>query len=344
MHHRKCQNIQSIIAKLLPVTLVGFCLSASAEDILAKGQWDLKFDNQTTFSTLTKPLRDIADAVSVSKGISARDFSWSIAASSSNTNTISELEYENLALQTTEISIDFNSLTGDHTSVWQVTGTLGYGSLDSGQLTDSDYSATSAGTLTHQSTANLDQSKSYFTDIAFTKDISNEKNRSLELVTGAHWQSDLYIQREGQHSFNNGNQLTLPLKLEGLDSQYQAHWFGPFIGINHFIESQNNHISIGARVSANGYYGEGLWNLRSDLAQPKSFEHKAFGVGFSLNAQYEYRISNHISIHQSANIDHHSMLTGNDRVFRANGTQQDTPLNTVERTSLSYNIGFILKL
>lgn len=87
------------------------------------------------------------------------------------------------------------------------------------------------------------------------------------------------------------------------------------------------------------YYGEGNWNLRSDLDHPKSFEHEADGYGLCLAAEWRIAVAAHWELTAAADYRNWTTDSGTDRKFWASGGTAVTRLNEVNWESTSLRIG-----
>lgn len=131
-----------------------------------------------------------------------------------------------------------------------------------------------------------------------------------------------------------------------LNSSYFARWAGPWIGCDLRYTPKMDppiHHSMEFRFSMElhwaDYYGEGNWNLRGDLAHPKSFEHEADGFGISLTGQWLINMGNQWDITFTASHQEWSTDRGVDRKFLSSGGSSTTKLNGVEWDSTSFMVG-----
>ena len=131
-----------------------------------------------------------------------------------------------------------------------------------------------------------------------------------------------------------------------LNSTYFARWFGPWIGCDlsyipklrrpsiHTME-----LRLSLELHYADYYGEGNWNLRSDLAHPKSFEHKTNGYGIIIDAQWLIAITPQWHVTIAASHQDWTTESGTDIKFLAGGGISTTRLNEVNWQSTSFMVG-----
>jgi|GEM_PF-1514396 len=282
--------------------------------------------------------------IELSQGYVNRDFSWSVTESSSSDNVLSTLNYQNLKIQTTQFSFDFENTFKEFPDT-QIQGFFLLGEIYDGRMEDLDFSHSNAQTeLQTRSLADLAGSKTFHTGLNFSTDFSTSSKHSSIFNIGLEWQSDQFRQRNGQQTRANGADLANPKAIDNLDSSYVAHWIGPYIGASKIFAIPGQSFTFNAKLHSHVYYASGQWNLRSSLAQPKSFEHNALGGGVSFSAQHQIVITKKLKILQTASLQKMSTLGGTDELFRSNGTSVVTRLNPIARQEFSYNIGLRLQL
>lgn len=127
----------------------------------------------------------------------------------------------------------------------------------------------------------------------------------------------------------------------GLDSTYETQWWGPWLGLD--LEGR-----AARRLRLTGtfeyhwpdYEAVANWNLRSDLAHPKSREHIAKnGEGIVLALAADYSLSRRWSVKLVVDYQDWQMRNGVERIFFASGTIAEDPLNEVNWESFSVNLG-----
>ena len=131
-----------------------------------------------------------------------------------------------------------------------------------------------------------------------------------------------------------------------LNSTYFARWMGPWIGcdLRYLTDKRGpDYLSMAFGLSVElhyaDYYGEGNWNLRSDLSHPKSFEHEAEGYGICISGEWLIAMTGNWDLIFTADFQHWSTGSGTDRKFLATGGTAVTRLNGVNWTSSNIMVG-----
>lgn len=82
--------------------------------------------------------------------------------------------------------------------------------------------------------------------------------------------------------------------IANLDSNYNADWSGPWLGLNLRLEADDRtSVIINAEYHRADYYAEANWNLRDDLAHPVSFKHTTQGFGFIVSMAVSRTVTRH---------------------------------------------------
>jgi hypothetical protein len=87
------------------------------------------------------------------------------------------------------------------------------------------------------------------------------------------------------------------------------------------------------------YEADGWWNLRSDLAQPKSFSHEADGRGVVVFVEADFDLAAAWTASVEARYRDWRTDAGVDRVFFADGDVSVTRLNEVNWESTAWTLG-----
>lgn len=274
----------------------------------------------------------------LSTGYRVDDLDWNIAGdiNGNNPNILSELEWEGLEsfqIKTTNKTI-FNQL-------FLLKGSLAYGWILNGENQDSDYWGDNR-------------------TLEFSRSNNNsDEGNMLDASFGLGWQftfsrSDFVVAPVIGYSYHEQNLTmsdgfqTIPASgsFPGLDSTYETEWKGPFIGLDFtFRTDEKSKITPEIKTSISleyhwaDYYGEADWNLRTDFAHPKSFEHEADGHGIVFSAVVKFLLNYHWGLNVSLDYQNWSTDPGTDRTFFSNGTIAETQLNEVNWTSYAIMAG-----
>jgi len=280
----------------------------------------------------------------LSTGYRVDDLDWNIAGdiNGNNPNILSELEWEGLESFQLKIANKtvFNQL-------FLLRSSLAYGWIFDGENQDSDY-------LGDDRTFEFSRSNN-----------NSDDGNMLDASFGLGWQFTFgrndfvmapvigYSYHEQNLTMTDGYQtLSTPLftpdlgPFSGLDSTYETEWKGPFIGLDFtFRTDEKSKITpeietfISLEYHWADYYAEADWNLRTDFAHPKSFEHEADGYGIVFSTGLKFIFHYHWLL--NINLDYQNWTTdpGTDRTFFSNGTIAETQLNEVNWTSYAIMAG-----
>lgn len=262
-------------------------------------------------------------------------------------NIISELTWKNL--KTTYLTHHAIYVDGQ----FVMRGDIGYGRINSGDNQDSDYRGTNR--TQEFSRSNNKSNGDYVSDVKFgfglKLDFGAEPKLQLTPMLGlsAHVQS---------LRMTNGNQTVsdpqyAPIKLDpsplgpipGLSSTYITRWKGPWLGVDTRYQF-NDRLSLRANYEYHiaDYSAHANWNLRDDLAHPKSFEHSASGYGNVLNITAEVLLSKQMQAYFSITSQEWETGKGSDRFNYADGSSAYGILNNVKWQSQSYLLGLQVRL
>ena len=313
--------------------------------------------NETSQSLTAEPLtlyKKISNAVDVTIGLSTGlrfdELNWSIAgASGSGPNILSELEWDQVFSHQLTLS---GTLEANRRFYLRGHGNIAW--IQSGSVRDSDYDGD-------------DRTQEYSRSISETNG-----DELFDLVAGAGYPFHLMEDRifiapllgvsyhvqnfritNGEQVVSDPSHSPSPPAIGPLDSRlnssYSARWFGAWAGfdVRYLMETGAETIPpITWDLSLmyhfwGDYSAEADWNLRGDLAHPKSFEHEADGKGISLTAKCQVPINHWLGIHLIANYTRWTTDEGTATIYPANTTiaPQVTQLNEVEWETHSVMIG-----
>ena len=125
----------------------------------------------------------------------------------------------------------------------------------------------------------------------------------------------------------------------GLNSSYDAKWFGPFGRVDGAWRVGTRwQVDIAARYDQVVYRGVADWNLIAQFAHPVSFRHRADGYGLTGEAEVGYVLSRKLML--SLKVDYFDWETGTgiDELYLASGGVSQTRLNEVVRTGFEVGL------
>jgi len=279
-------------------------------------------------------------------GIRSDDLDWSIAGN--NVNYLSELTWSNV--DSYQISLANRTQLKNRL---YFRGAFNFAWIQDGTVRDSDYGQDNRGGEWSRSISDTTGDELWDLSGGGGYSFYFLQNRLTisPLVGLSYHKQNLRIQNgnqvvSGANPFGGSNPpATGPLDSR-LDSTYFARWFGPWIGCDLRYRPKikpNVYHAMELRLSLElhwaDYYGEGNWNLRSDLAHPKSFEHETYGYGISITGQWLINIANQWDLTFSASHQDWSTDDGTDRKFLSGGGTTTTRLNKVNWESTSFMVG-----
>ena len=261
------------------------------------------------------------------------DLDWNIAGST--VNILSELTWSDLEIFQLEFAVARNL-----PNRFKLKGSLAYGLIFDGENQDSDYAGNNRTLEFSRSNNSADDGN--------TSDVSIGLGYFFPLLTKNFIATPLVgFSFHGQNlTITEGFQTIPPLgPFPGLNSSYDAKWYGPWVGLelNFSIYKRDvplaHQILFGIEYHWANYYAEANWNLRTDLAHPKSFEHEADGSGTVFWAGYNYFFNPQWSLDLIYKYQKWETDPGIDRIFFADGTEAVTRLNEVNWKSYALMVG-----
>jgi hypothetical protein len=264
---------------------------------------------------------------------------WNIAGSFAGTmpNILSELTWSDLNVA--QVSAALQVTANDR---FVLRGRAVYGAVLNGKNQDSDY--------------NGDNRTQEFLR-------SNSKGGGEigegSIAVGYHWQRFatavgrsvhvtpmLGYSRHLQYLTISDGRQTIPSTgpIANLDSNYNAEWSGPWLGLNLRLEADaRNSVIINAEYHRADYYAEADWNLRDDLAHPVSFKHTAQGIGVIVSMAFRHAVAEHWDLVARMEAQKWQASAGIDTLYTINTTTgvlqpTATRLNEVNWRSLSAGV------
>lgn len=278
-----------------------------------------------------------------SAGYRKDELDWNIAGNinGTNPNILSELTWEDLE----SFQLRFKNKTVIP-NIFYFRASVSYGWIFDGTVQDSDYLGDYRTFEFSRSNNSADDGDVWDASvgIGYPFRIGGDEIWTITPLVG-------YSYHEQNLTLTDGNQTIPPLgSFPGLDSTYETQWKGTWIGLDlHFkareIEVWPQRIEPYFSVEYHwaDYDAEADWNLRSDFAHPKSFEHEADGDGWVLGMGFDFILNPNFLL--NFNYDYQNWTTddGTDSVFFADGTTAITRLNEVNWTSHAFSLGITFR-
>lgn len=276
-------------------------------------------------------------------GYRVDDLDWNIAGdiSGNNPNILSELTWDDLESYQLKFQGRF---------VWPnliaFRGAYAFGWIFDGKNQDSDYLGNNRSFEFSRSNNSTDDDTVWDGSLAV-----GYPARFGRTVIGTITPLAGYSHHEQQLNITDGYQSFPALgPFPGLDSSYDTKWKGPWVGIDlHFKAAEIK--SFAQRIETYFTYeyhwadfdAEGNWNLRDDLAHPKSFKQNTDGDGFVIRTGFNCALNQHWALNFNYDYQDWSMDDGTSKIFFANGTNAKTRLNEVNWTSHALMMGLSLR-
>nr|WP_321465077.1 hypothetical protein [uncultured Desulfobulbus sp.] len=214
---------------------------------------------------------------------------FNIAPLGGTPNILSELSFDDLESMTVSAGMRWSNSSNVY-----VRGGVDIGRTISGEVQDSDYYGDNRTLEFSRSYADGDGGSVLDADIAlgyrFDLPLSGrESTLQLMPVLGYSYHSQEVAMTNGVQviaDYGFGVELG---PFTGLDSNYDAHWAGPFIGLDMELALNRQHALLASfEYHWIDYEADADWNLRSDFAHPISFEHDSEGDGVVASITYRY--------------------------------------------------------
>lgn len=265
--------------------------------------------------------------VSLGSGYRKDELNWNIAGNSdgSNPNILSELKWTGLEIFQVEAKArkDF----GDT----YLTGYFDWGWINDGKNQDSDYNGDDRTQEYSRSNNSGDDGTVWDISTGVGFNITAYKYTPFKFspVFG-------YSYHRQNLTITNGYQ-TIPHTgpFSGLDSTYNARWYGPWAGADLAYKTDRLTLKGLFEYHLVEYYATANWNLRSDFAHPKSFEHTANGMGIIAELGADVSLGESWGAGFSLDAKRFTTGEGRDRTYFSDGSRSDTKLNEVNWNSYS---------
>lgn len=269
---------------------------------------------------------------------------WNIGANSGFPNVLSELKWENIEVATLNFGVSYAV-----TPKWLLNFDAVYGRIFDGDNQDSDYESNNRTFEFSRSNNGADEGDVY--DISLSTAFRIPVNDFFELQPeiGISYHAQNLKMVDGYQTISEELQILNiegyspnPLgPFSGLNTTYDATWFGPWFGWNaQFYPTNRLSINLGIDYHYISYDATANWNLRGDFAHPESFTHKADGYGWVTRLEGQYKYSPSLTFDLALNYQEWlANENGVDKVFLADGTTVTQPFNEVQWRSYGLSIG-----
>jgi hypothetical protein len=286
----------------------------------------------------TSKAADIDTLLEMNTGYRLDDLDWNIAGNvdGTNPNIFSELTWSDLEI--------FQVKAGMRTAVnhaLYVRASLAYGWILDGENQDSDYGADNRTQEYSRSHNKADDGDVWDAalGLGYQFNLLSDRLRVIPLAGYAYSEQNLRL-TDGVQTLSLPPATQPPGPIESLDSSYETQWTGPWLGLDVWFQASQKIMLFGSfEYHWADYEAAADWNLRPDLARPRSFEHDAEASGIVVTLSGEYVLKGPWSLSLTANYQQWSTDAGTDRLYLADGTISDTRLNEVNWESYALLVG-----
>lgn len=261
---------------------------------------------------------------------------WSKAGLGGQPNILSELTWKDLDIAT--VNLGATLYTKEN---WLVNFDFLYGEIYDGQNQDSDYLGNNRTQEFSRSNNGADEGNVMDLSVGFGKRYLWPMNERLR--TRFEWRpmAGLYYYSQDLKAVDGYQTIPAFGSFPGLDSSYDATWYGPWIGIeNLFIKQDAFELGLNVKYHYAFYDATAQWNLRSDFAQPESFTHEAQGGGFVTELTGAWHFSPRLAL--TLDLHYQKWMAdrnGKEKINFADGSTVKLKFNEAEWESYGISLG-----
>jgi hypothetical protein len=224
---------------------------------------------------------------------------------------------------------------------FRLKGSFAYAVIYDGQNQDSDYDGNNRTLEFSRSNNATDAGNLWDISLGLAYDIRFFGDRfQLSPLLG-------YAFNDQNLQISDGVQTLPPSgQFQGLDSSYDATWYGPWVGLElqynsngHSAPSPGYEAFFGFEYHLADFEAEADWNLRPDLAHPKSFDQDADGSGWVLTGAVNYLFNSRWGINLTGKYQYWETGSGTHRFFFSDGSSYAARLNEVIWESFAVTLG-----
>lgn len=268
--------------------------------------------------------------VQIEAGLAWREASmrWSIASDVTGTatpNVLSALAWEDVVILDAFCGLEWR--LPNHLFA-RVDGTLG--NPVSGDMVDSDYAGDNRTQEIRRSRGKVSGQRAAQGSVEFGKYWSLGSRWQTLTALGAGF-STLEVNNEQGYLLLDVANPGKTGSFGGLDSDYNAYWTGAWARLGFYYTTRPWQASLSWTVIPQAHYdATARWNMRSDLAQPKSFDQDAGGDGERLELRLGREILPSQWVVLVVRTEQWQAEHGNDRLYRPGVNPSLTRLNDVQ--------------
>lgn len=279
-------------------------------------------------------------------GYRTDELDWNIAGGISGPNIISEVTWDDLEIYQVRGGVKLN-IGGEAAPVaLNAKAMVAYGWIVDGENQDSDFDGDNRTLEVSRSNNNADDGEVVDVSVGVGPrfKVWTDKLAITPLLGISYHEQNLTL-TDGLQTIATDN-ITPPLgPFPGLDGTYETQWCGPWAGIDVALRLVEK-ITLSGNFEYHwaNFESEANWNLRNDLAHPKSFDQEADGEGVVLSLGGKYDLTDHFSIHLSFDYQNWQAEDGVIRFFPTSGGLVVQRLNEVNWKAQSVMVGVTYRL
>jgi len=261
---------------------------------------------------------------------------WNIGTNGGFPNIISELKWENIEIATLNFGASY--ALDQH---WLLNIDAVYGRIFDGDNQDSDYFGNNRTFEFSRSNNGADEGDVYDISVSTAYKIPLNKYLEFQPEIGFSYHAQNFKMVDGKQTVSNYG-FPVPVgSFAGLNSTYDATWFGPWLGWNTIISPTNKFsFNVGVEYHYVSYDATANWNLRGDFAHPESFTNETNAYGLIGEFGGIYRYSPSLTFDFALNYQHwQSTEAGKIKFFLADGRTGTQPFHEVKWRSYGVNLG-----
>lgn len=269
------------------------------------------------------------------------ELDWNTGMFTGTPNILSELTWDNIEIAT--LNAGTTLFFKDR---WLTNLDFTYGRIFDGDNQDSDYLGDNRTFEFSRSNNGSDEGDVYdiSAHVGYRIPLTQYDGPYVELrpLVGLSYHAQNLKMVDGYQTVSNFGFPVAVGPFEGLDSSYDATWFGPWLGLESLLEANNKlAFTVGLEYHYAFFDAEADWNLRSDRAHPVSFRHEAEGYGWVGRVSGDYQLNDRTSLNLTLNYQSWKADRDTKRiVYAADGTSSEpVALNEVNWDSFSASIG-----
>jgi hypothetical protein len=216
---------------------------------------------------------------------------------------------------------------------FELRGDVAYGRVYDGHLRDSDYAGAGKTLEFSRSRSDTERGSTLDASLAIGVPFSGRRWLAVPLLGVAYG--------EENYNIRNGVQI-VPSSgaFGGLDSDYETRWLGVLWGLElHWLPGEEWDLMARFTSRHSDYDADGHFNLRTDLAQPRSFGQSTIGRGSILELGVKRDIGAGFTLDLSTRWDEWDTRHGKMEFFFASGGSSRQGLNEVKLETFRVALG-----